>query len=216
MTVIQRRIGLTGGIATGKTTVSQYLVTQYRLPILDADGFARDAVQPGSIILDQIQRRYGDAIIQADGSLHRAALGQVIFADANERQWLEAQIHPVVRSALVHALQQPELQQSNIVVLDIPLLFESQMTDLASEIWVVTCRPEQQLQRLMQRNGLSQTAAEARIASQWPLKQKVSQADVVIDNSGSLEQLYQQLHLLLHPPLHPSLHQALEGTNHRD
>lgn len=193
----QRRIGLTGGIATGKSTVSKYLATHYQLPILDADSFAQAAVQPGSEILAQIQQRYGQHMIQPDGSLDRAALGAVIFADPQERQWLEQQIHPVVRSAFEQALQQPEIQQSARVILDIPLLFESQMTDLVSEIWVVTCSPEQQLQRLMQRNGLSSTAAQVRVASQWPLAEKICQADVVIDNSGSLAQLHQQLHRLV-------------------
>ncbi len=189
----QRRIGLTGGIATGKTTVSRYLAEQCQLPVLDADLLARDAVQPGSVVLAAIHQRYGDRILQSDGALNRGELGQIIFANPTERSWLEAQIHPVVRDRFQEQLAAAEMQRSPIVVLDIPLLFEAKMTDLVTEIWVVTCSPEQQLKRLIHRNGLSPEAAQARIESQWPLAQKIRAADVVLENHSTRKALYDQI-----------------------
>jgi dephospho-CoA kinase len=193
----QRRIGLTGGIATGKTTVSNYLAQHHHLPILDADRYAREAVLPGSEILAAIHQRYGDDILRNDGSLDRAKLGQIIFTHSDERLWLESHIHPFVRSKFQEELATPELQRLPIVILDIPLLFEAQSTTFVTEIWVVTCSESQQLQRLIQRNGLSPAAAQARINSQWPLAQKAAAADVVLDNSSTIEALYQAIDVAL-------------------
>jgi dephospho-CoA kinase len=197
----QRRIGLTGGIATGKSTVSQYLEQCHQLPVLDADQEARAVVEPGSPVLARIIERYGPTILQPDGTLHRAQLGAILFADAVERQWLDQQIHPLVRDRIQQSLHALSSEQFPIVVLAIPLLFEAHMTDLATEIWVVTCSPEQQLYRLMQRNALSLEQAQARIASQLPLATKIAFADVVLDNSCGLEMLYKQIEQALQPAL---------------
>ncbi|WP_315865271.1 dephospho-CoA kinase [Acaryochloris thomasi] len=188
---MQRIIGLTGGIATGKTTVADYLATQYALPILDADHYAREAVQPGSPILQQICDRNGPSILQADGTLDRQRLGDLIFSNSEERQWLEEQIHPFVCDR-IHQILQLHLQEP-IVVLVIPLLFEAQMTHLVSEIWVVHCHPEQQKQRLMARNQLTPTQAEARIKSQIALTEKIAQATVALDNSKDAATLLRQV-----------------------
>lgn len=186
----KRLIGLTGGIATGKTTVSQYLSQKYCLPILDADLYAREAVAEGSPILQNIFTRYGDKVILPDGSLNRSALGEIIFNNSLEKQWLENQIHPYVRDRFQQELQHID---NNVVVLDIPLLFEANLTDTVTEIWVVTCDRSKQINRLQQRNSLSATQAEARIDSQLPLAQKTAMADVVFDNNTSLEYLYAQI-----------------------
>jgi dephospho-CoA kinase len=187
----QRRIiGLTGGIATGKSTVSDYVHQAYQVPVLDADQYARDAVSQDSPILTLIQKRYGDKILQADGSLDRSRLGQIIFDQPSEKQWLEQQIHPYVRQRIETELSQ---LSAKLVLVVVPLLFEAKMTDLVTEIWVVTCSPEQQLARVIQRDGLSETEARSRIASQMPLFQKVAQADVVIDNQTNIDELQQQV-----------------------
>jgi len=187
----QRRIiGLTGGIATGKSTVSDYVHQAYQVPVLDADQYARDAVSQDSPILTLIQKRYGNEILQADGSLDRSRLGQIIFNQPSEKQWLEQQIHPYVRQRIETELSQ---LSANLVLVVVPLLFEAKMTDLVTEIWVVTCSPEQQLARVMQRDGLSETEARSRIASQMPLAQKVAQADGVIHNQTSIAELQQQV-----------------------
>ncbi|MBD2576502.1 dephospho-CoA kinase [Oscillatoria sp. FACHB-1406] len=192
------RIGLTGGIATGKTTVTRYLAQQYGLPILDADIYAREAVAPGSSALAAIVRRYGSGMLKEDGSLNRAELGNILFADEAEKGWIEAQIHPFVRDRFVAELAR---LAPKIAVLAIPLLFESQMTDFVNTIWVVACTAEQQLERLMNRDRLNLEQAIARIESQMPLAEKIAAADVVLENSGSLEALWEQIDRAIEPLL---------------
>jgi dephospho-CoA kinase len=187
---LQRIIGLTGGIATGKTMVSNYLATR-SCRVLDADLYAREAVEPGSAGLLAIAQRYGPHLVQTDGTLDRAKLGQIIFQDKLEKQWLEALIHPYVRDRLESTRK--ALSQEPILVMAIPLLFEAQMTDLVSEVWVVTCPEAEQLSRLMHRDGLTQEQAQARIDSQWSLKEKCDRADVAINNSTDLKNLYGQV-----------------------
>jgi dephospho-CoA kinase len=187
----QRIIGLTGGIATGKSTVSQYMQDKYQIPVLDADAYARQAVEPGSPILQAIANRYGSTMLQYDGSLDRSRLGEVIFSHPQEKAWLEQQIHPFVRQCFADDMA--GLQDAPIVVQSIPLLFEADLTNQVTEVWVVTCTLQQQHQRLMQRNQLTLEQAEARIRSQMPLAQKASQADVVLDNSGDLPGLFSQI-----------------------
>lgn len=186
----RRIIGLTGGIATGKSSVAAYLESQYKLPILDADIYARDAVKPGSVALANIAQRYGPEILLADGNLDRKQLGNIIFNDASERAWLEGQIHPYVRERILSAQRQ---LTDPIVVAVVPLLFEAKMTDVVTEIWVVVCTDEQQCQRLMRRDSISRSQAEARIGSQMSLMVKASQATVVIDNDADLDSLYIQI-----------------------
>ena len=209
-----RRIGLTGGIASGKSTVSRYLEERYGLPVLDADLYARQAVAVGSPILQAIRDRYGAEVLQVDGSLDRQRLAQILFGDVKERRWLEGQIHPFVRDAFVQelvALEQEQrirhrdteggLEDARLVertaVLAIPLLFEAGMTDLVSEVWVVSCPLAVQVARLMGRDRISEEAAKTRIASQMPLAEKVALADVVLDNGTSPENLFQQVDSVL-------------------
>ena len=191
---MKRIIGLTGGIGTGKTTVSNYLAHRYQLPVLDADIYAREAVQINSPVLSKIFERYGSGVQLPDGSLNRKSLGNIVFTDPDERKWLEQQIHPYVRSRFeseVSTLVDPR------VVLVVPLLFEANMTDLVTEIWVVSCSPEQQLRRMMERDRLSLEEAIARLNSQLPLEEKVTRADVVLDNSSTPEALLKQVDLAL-------------------
>ncbi len=191
---MKRIIGLTGGIATGKTTVANYLASAYNLSILDADIYARDAVSVGSPILDTIAQRYGAQILLADGSLNRQKLGEIIFERQDERNKIEELIHPYVGDRFQEAIAQ---SASQIVVLVIPLLFEAKMTHLVTEIWVVRCSESQQLQRLIQRNHLSPEQAKARINSQLSIAEKASLADVVLDNSYTLETLLKQVDVAL-------------------
>ena len=190
----QRKIGLTGGIGTGKTTVSNYLADHYKLPVLDADIYAREAVQLSSPILNQIFERYGVAVKLPDGTLNRNRLGEIIFNHPDEKQWLEQQIHPYVRERFQSALNS---LNTPTVVLVIPLLFEANMTDLVTEIWVVSCSPEQQLQRMVERDRLSPEQAQTRINNQLPLQEKMARADVILDNSSTLEALLKQVDVAL-------------------
>ncbi|MBE9166750.1 dephospho-CoA kinase [Pleurocapsales cyanobacterium LEGE 06147] len=190
----KRRIGLTGGIGTGKTTVSNYLVRAYHLPVLDADIYARDAVKAGSPILTDIFNRYGNKVKLPDNNLNRSALGEIIFNNPEEKLWLESKIHPYVRDRFTATLQQLEV---DTVVLAIPLLFEAKMTDLVTEIWVVSCDRQEQVRRLIERDRLSEAQAQARIKSQLPLEQKVAMADVVLNNNSTVEELLRQVDIAI-------------------
>ena len=193
----QRRIGLTGGIASGKSTAGRWLA-QRGLPLLDADQFAREALAPGSPGAAAVLQRYG-AAVHAPGestiALDRSALGRIVFQDPSERLWLEQLVHPLVRRRFDAALAQ--LAAAPAVVLMIPLLFEASLEGLCSEIWLVDCTPELQLQRLMGRDGLSDGDARARLAAQWPLERKRPLADRVIDNRGGPGGLEPQLEAAL-------------------
>ena len=178
----QRRIGLTGGIASGKSSVGRWLAQQ-GLPVFDADQYAREALKPGQQATKTVLRRYGSSV-QAEGAaaIDRAALGQIVFQDPAERQWLEQLIHPIVRERFDQALSLHA--KTPAVVLMIPLLFEAGLESLCSEIWLVDCDASQQLERLIERDGLSPDAAQARIAAQWPLSRKRGLADHVLANRG--------------------------------
>jgi dephospho-CoA kinase len=182
-------IGLTGGIATGKSTVSDYLAQQYHWPVFDADIYARAAVLPGTTGLAAIVDRYGSEVLLADSTLNRAKLGEIVFTYANERQWLESIIHPYVRQCFAQDLS--EVTDTAVAV--IPLLFEANLQNIVSEVWVVTCSPQQQIDRLQARNQLTLEQAQARIRSQMPLAAKARLADVVLDNSGTAADLIEQI-----------------------
>ncbi len=188
---IKRVIGLTGGVGMGKSTVSNHLADTYHLPVLDADIYARQAVEIGSPILQRIAQRYGESILQADGSLDRRQLGDIVFQQPDERRWLEQQIHPDVRDRMLQDAQ--NLTDAPAIVMSIPLLFEANLTHLVTEIWVVMCDRNQQIQRLMERDLLTQDQALSRIQSQMPIEEKMAQADVVLDNRTTVEDLLKQI-----------------------
>ncbi len=191
-----RIIGLTGGIAMGKTLVSEYLATDYKLPILDADIYARDAVLPGGLVLQGMVERYGSGVLLSDRSLNRQRLGEIIFSSPAERLWVEQCIHPYVRDRLVQAICTSPLNDPRkhpIIVMVVPLLFEARMTDLVTETWVVTCSDAQQIERLMTRDRLTLEQAQVRINSQMEITKKKVQATVVLNNSSTPEALYRQV-----------------------
>jgi dephospho-CoA kinase len=195
---MQRRIGLTGGIASGKSTVGRWLEAR-GWPVLDADHFARDAIGPGQPQTLAVLERYGEVVAIDGCAINRAALGRIVFTDASERAWLEQLIHPVVRERFDQALD--ALEDEPVVVLMIPLLFEAGLTGLCSEIWLVDCDEQQQLARMMQRDGLDAVQARARLGAQWPLARKRPLADRLIDNRGTKRELEDQLsRCVLAPP----------------
>lgn len=186
----QRRIGLTGGIGMGKTTISNYLAAK-QIPVLDADVYAREAVEPGSTVLLDVVARYGTGILLPEGILDRQRLAKIIFDSPPEKIWLEQQIHPFVRDRLETELRR--LVDAPILLLVIPLLFEARMTDLTTEIWVVRTSQEQQEERLKERDRLNPSQIHARINAQVAIERKIQQANLVLDNSSTLEALYQQV-----------------------
>jgi len=185
-------IGLTGGIASGKSTVSA-MFTDMGITVIDADIEARLAVEPGEKAYNDIVSHFGTDILEDDRTINRPKLGEIIFNNEEKRLLLNSIVHPAVRERMAQKRKQAEAADEKAVVLDIPLLFESKLTELVEKIIVVYVDEQTQLERLMKRNGFSEEEASARIKSQMPLKDKVSLADAVIDNTGNIEQSKQQL-----------------------
>ena len=184
----QRIIGITGGIATGKTMVSDYLHHTYGLPILDADLYAREALTSDRLL--KVKDRYGKIILDEQGNLDRRKLGTIVFEGDCDRKWIEALIHPYVQECLVSEAKR--LAPSTVVMV-IPLLFEAKMENLVTEIWAIACDSQQQMQRLINRNHLSKNEAIQRISSQMSQSEKIEIADVVIINSDNTEELFFQV-----------------------
>lgn len=185
-------IGLTGGIASGKSTVSA-LLRQAGIPVIDADQVARQVQRPGSVALDKLAAAFGPAIIAPDGSLNRQQLGQRVFDDPAARQELDRIVQPLIKDTIWQAVDNFRRQGVANVVLDVPLLFEAGYDTDCDLVVVVRVSPATELRRLMARNGYSRAAAQARIAAQLPLSVKVAKADVVIDNDGSREETRRQV-----------------------
>ena len=183
----QRRIGLTGGIASGKSSVGRVLEQHHHLPLLDADVFAREALAAGSAGTQAVLQRYGTAVQEQSGVINRRALGAIVFNNPSEREWLEQLVHPLVRQRFDAELER--LAEAPVVVLVIPLLFESGLEVICSETWLVDCDEAQQLERLMQRDQLGEQEATARIQAQWPLTRKRELADQLISNRGTPNEL---------------------------
>ncbi len=184
----QRIIGITGGIATGKTMVSDYLHHTYGLPILDADLYAREALTSDRLL--KVKDRYGKIILDEQGNLDRRKLGAIVFESDCDRKWLETLIHPYVQECLVS--EATRLAPSTVVMV-IPLLFEAKMENLVTEVWAIACDSQQQMQRLINRNHLSKNEAIQRISSQMSQSEKIEIADVVIINSDNTEELFFQV-----------------------
>lgn len=179
-------IGLTGGVATGKSTVAGMLAVLGAV-VIDADQLARDAVAPGTQTLKRVCDLFDRAVLHADGSLDRQAVRDIVFTDASKRQQLEAILHPAVKQLALERLAQARQSGAAVAVYMAPLLIEAGATDRVDEIWVVTVRPEVQIERLMDRDACSREAAQRIIDAQMPLAEKERFGTVVIDNSQSLD-----------------------------
>jgi dephospho-CoA kinase len=180
------RVGLTGGIGSGKSEVAA-LLAQHGAVVIDADALAREVVAPGTEGHAEVVAGFGPEVVGPDGALDRAALAERVFADVHARQRLEAVIHPRVRrrAAELEAMAPPD----SVVVHDIPLLVETGQTDRFDVVVVVDLPTDLAVQRLVQQRGMAEQAARDRLAAQAGRDQRLAAADVVIDNSGDLEQL---------------------------
>lgn len=184
--------GLTGGIASGKSTVAAFLAEAGAI-IIDADQIAREVVAPGLPAWKEICDHFGQGILDAQNQIDRERLGRIVFDNADARHTLERIVHPKVGHQIDTRLEQiARTAPDSVVIMDIPLLFETGRTEGLSEIIVVHIPENLQKQRLMKRNGLNAQEAQARMASQMPLSEKAKKATIVIDNSGSIEQTRQQ------------------------
>lgn len=191
-----RIVGLTGGIASGKSLISQYLIDQ-DVPLIDADLVSRQVVEKGTAGLKALVETFGQDILEKDGQLDRKKLGRLVFADASQRQKLNDILHPLIRQEIESQIEEQLKASPSLIVLDIALLFEAGFDDLADDIWLVKVDPLTQKQRLMARDGLSGSEADQRIRSQLPLLEKEKRADLIIDNNGSRQETYRQVVRLL-------------------
>lgn len=184
------RVGLTGSIATGKSTVSSYL-KQKGIAVIDADFVAREVVEPGGRAYDAVKQAFPEAF--EEGRLVRPKLGQIIFQDSEKRRQLNQLMHPSIRQQMLDEADAYEQSGHSLVVFDIPLLLEGDWRSLFDRVVVVYCPEDMQLRRLMQRNDLSEAEGYARIHAQLGIEQKKELADDVFFNDGSLDSLYRQI-----------------------
>jgi dephospho-CoA kinase len=181
-------IGLTGGIATGKSTVCRIL-TDLGIPVIDSDSLAHQAMEPGTAGYETIVSRFGREILHPDGTVDRKALGAIVFADPAARQALEQIIHPLVIAEIEGRLQAARERGERLVVVEVPLLFEAGMAGLFDQVWVVSTAAAVQRERLHHRNGFTAEHAERRIAAQIPLSDKEGKADRIINNNKGFSEL---------------------------
>ena len=191
-------LGLSGGIATGKSTVSRFL-SALGASVIDADAIVHELQAPGTPLLDEIAEAFGSDLIDAEGRLDRNALGAIVFTDRTARRRLEAIVHPVVIATMAERVSRAQSTDTPLIVLDIPLLFERSEKSTSGgpttsfDATVLVYAPEElQIERLMARDGCDREAALQRIRAQLPIESKKAMADIVIDNSGSLEDTERQ------------------------
>jgi dephospho-CoA kinase len=189
-------IGLTGGIASGKSTVSKLLI-QKGFTVVDADEAARKVVEPGEPALGKIIEIFGKSILYPDGTLNRAALGDIIFHDEERRKELNSIVHPAVRAHMLDEKDEAFKSGKKTVIMDIPLLYESNLSWMVDKTIVVYVDRETQLTRLMKRNSLQEAEAIVRIESQMSLEEKKGLAETVLDNRGTIEYTEEQLDELI-------------------
>lgn len=189
--VTPRVFALTGGIGSGKSSVAA-IWRDAGLAVIDADVVARQVVEPGAPALAEIAEQFGDAVISTDGRIDRAALASRVFSDPVARETLNGIVHPRVQVEVERQIDELGQAGHTIVAYEIPLLFETGQEQKYQPVVVVSVSPELQLVRAMKRDGAQASQVEARIAAQLPLSSKVAQAQYVIDNSGSREELQRQ------------------------
>ena len=186
-------IGLTGGIASGKSTVATELRKQ-NVPVFDADEVSRNAVAKGSKGLALVAEAFGAEYLTSDGEMDRAKISQLVFSDKEALKTLEDILHKIVWDEAEAFLAEAREQKAKLAVLDVPLLIETKWHERVDLVWLVAVSKEQQIKRAMIRSGMTEEEVKARIAAQMSLADKKKFADVVLDNSGALEETLEQVH----------------------
>lgn len=187
-------IGITGGIASGKTIVSDY-VKKLGYPVVDADLLSREIMAPGSPVLEQVRHIFGETVIAGDGALNRKALAEKIFHDEQARQTLDGLTHPAIRALAEERFSQ--LEGESTVFFVVPLLFESGMDDLCDEIWLVHAEESLRRSRLSARDGIDEIYAQSKIDSQMRDEERLNKGARVLFNDGDLNHLYEQIESFL-------------------
>ena len=185
----QRRIGLTGGIASGKSLITNYIRTHKKIPILDADDLSRELIKPNTIGYKKILKYFGNQIIDkytSDKAINRKLLRNIIFKEKKSRDWIQKLLHPLIKEKIIKDCNQ--YKNNKIILLVIPLLFEAKFEDICTEIWLIKCTEEQQIQRLVKRDQISEKEASAIIKLQLNFEEKTKFSDVILDNSDETTQ----------------------------
>ena len=190
------KVGLTGGIGSGKSTVSRLLSSYPGVVVVDADLLAREVVEPGSPGLAAVVAEFGPGVLRPDGALDREALGAVVFGDEARRKALSAILHPLIGELSAQRWADAEAGGAVVLVHDVPLLVESHMEGMYDEVVVVDVPLEVQVQRLVVQRGMTETDARARIASQADRETRLASATRVLDNSGTVDELASQVRAL--------------------
>ena len=201
------KIGLTGGIASGKSTVLTYFKDK-GIPYIDADIVAREVVEPGTEGLQAIVDAFGLNVLHDDGTLNREALGAIVFHNEEKRLQLNSCLKEYIRNRIMELTANYEVQDTPVLIYDIPLLIEGEWYTMMDEVWLVYVNEPIQIERLMSRNGLTKEDAIARIKSQMRLDDKRSYADVIIDNNGTPQTLEAQLDTIFSERIKPLLQEA--------
>ena len=188
-------IGITGGIASGKSTVTNFL-RQKGFEVVDADALVHQLQKPGGRLYQILVEHFGEKVLLEDGELNRPLLASLIFSNSDEREWSKQTQGQIIREEL-GSLRDKFSETEELFFMDIPLLFEQDYASWFDETWLVYVRRDTQLDRLMNRDQLSKESAETRLASQWPLEEKKKFATYILDNNGSREQLLSQVVTLL-------------------
>jgi dephospho-CoA kinase len=186
-------IGITGGIASGKSSVSQFIKDELGFTVIDADIASREVVEPDQDAYRKIVESFGSQILLDDKTIDRAKLGMIIFNDDDKRSLLNSIVHPAVRKRMIDQRDAAIQREEETVFMDIPLLFESKLTSMVDKTLLIYVDDHVQIDRLMRRNNYSEAEALARITSQMPLSEKKALADAVIDNNGNLQETKQQV-----------------------
>ena len=186
-------IGLTGGIASGKSTVATELRKQ-NIPVFDADEVSRNAVAKGSKGLAMVAEAFGGEYLTSEGEMDRAKISQLVFSNKEALKTLEGILHKIVWDEAEAFLAEAREQKAKLAVLDVPLLIETKWHERVDLVWLVAVSKEQQIKRAMIRSGMTEEEVKARIAAQMSLEDKKKFADVVLDNSGALEETLEQVH----------------------
>lgn len=198
-------LGLTGGIASGKSEAAKHL-SSLGAACIDADAISRAMTAPGGPLLPALREAFGDEVFDEEGNLNRRALADIVFNDPMQRRLLDSVTHPAIQKAMMDDVERYEEEGKPLVVLNVPLLFETGMDALCDETWLISLDRDKQIERLMDRDGLTREQAVARIDSQMSLEEKESLATVIIDNRKSIEKLKSEL---------TSLYTSLEKKLHK-
>lgn len=190
-------IGLTGGMGSGKSTVSAYLAENTGIPVIDADKIAHDITEPGQPTLTRLEEAFGSGIIRADGTLDRKKLAGIVFPSQEKKELLDRITHGAIREQINREIEAADREQKSAVILDVPLLMETGMDAQCDAVWVVTADMKVRIDRVSARDNIGEEEINARIARQMSDGERFSRADEIIDNSGDKETLYREIKRLV-------------------